>query len=270
MPSLNDLLLTLELGSLKGLLAGLLLPPVPFIAMVLIGAMMLRSRPQRGWTLVLTGCVALWLSSTSLVGAALIRVLTRPPPALTSSAIADLKQVAAASKTVIVVLGGGLEVYAAEFGMSNLAPFSMERLRYGVWLAKATGLPLAFSGGLGYGLPDGPSEAEIATRIAATEFNRPLRWAESRSRDTSENGQFTVALLRPAGIERIVLVTHNFHMRRAMGDFERAAQRAGIKLSILPAPMGLGRASDGWLPSTTGFAQTRLALHEWLGRLAGA
>ena len=38
MPSLNDLLTTMELGSLKGWLAALLLPPVPFILLVLLGA----------------------------------------------------------------------------------------------------------------------------------------------------------------------------------------------------------------------------------------
>ena len=270
MPSLNDLLTSMELGSLKGWLAALLLPPVPFILLVLLGAWFLRRRPARGWVMVLVGCAGLWFGATSLVGSALVDVLTQPPPALSTGAVADLKLLAPEQKTAIVVLGGGREAFAPEYTLSNLAPYSIERLRYGVWLAKATALPLAFSGGVGYHSQPGASEAEIASRISASEFNKPLRWAEARSRDTSENGQFTVALLRGAGIERIVLVTHNFHMRRAMVNFERAAIRAGIKLSIVPAPMGLARDDNGLTPSVIGFAQTRLAFHEWLGRLAGA
>ena len=270
MSSLNDLLQMLELGSLKGWLGALLLPPIPLIALVLAGAWALRRRPGRGWPAVLIGCVGLWLSCTTLVGSALIQALLRPPPALSAGAIADLKQVAPEQKTAVVVLGGGRDLFAAEYGMSNLTPYSLERLRYGIWLARASGLPLAFSGGLSYGAPDGPTEAEIASRIASAEFGRPLRWAEARSRDTNENALYTVALLRPAGIERIVLVTHDFHMRRAMDAFERAAQRSGYKLLIVPAPMGIRRDGNSPMPSVTGFAQTRLALHEWIGRLVGA
>lgn len=267
---MNDLLRTLELGSLKGWIASLVLPPVPFIVLLLVGVWILKRRPWRAWSCILAASLGLYFSCTTLLGWALIQGLLRPPPALSSGAIADLRATAPAQKTAIVVLGAGREVFAPEYNVSNLTPLSIERLRYGVWLSRATNLPLAFSGGVGHGALPGSSEAEIAARIAASEFGRPLRWTESQSRDTSENAHYSVMLLSAQGIERIVLVTHGFHMRRAVANFERAAARAGVTLSVQPAPMGLAKANLGWLPSLSGFFQTRVALREWLGWLAGA
>lgn len=267
---MNDLLRTLELGGLKGILASLILPPVPFIVLMLVGVWILKRRPWRAWTCILVSALGLWFGSTTLLGWALIQGLLRPPPALSSGAVSDLKALAPAQKTAIVVLGAGRELYAPEYNLSNLNALSIERLRYGVWLSRATGLPIAFSAGIGHGALPGSTEAEIAARIAATEFGRPLRWTESQSRDTSENAHYSVTLLAGQGIERIVLVTHGFHMRRAVANFERAAARSGSAITIVPAPMGLAKQSFGWLPSMTGYFQTRVALREWLGWLAGA
>lgn len=271
MPSLNDLLMSLELGVLKGVLSAIVLPPVPFFIALGFGVLWLaRKRSLLGWLTVLVASAGIWFSSTTLVGAALVRWLTAPPPALSSGAVADLRALAPAQKTAVVVLGAGRDLFAPEYGASNLNPLGIERLRYGIWLSRATGLPLAFSGGLAHGALEGSTEAEIATRIAASEFGRPLKWTEQQSRDTAENATYTVALLRPQGIERIVLVTHGFHMQRAVAAFERAAMRAGVGLSIVPAPLGLASRGDGWMPSAEGLFLSRVAVREWLGRLAGA
>lgn len=271
MPSLNDLLQTLELGPWKGLVSSLVLPPAPLVILVLLGAMMLRrKRVVLGWSLVWFACLGLWFGSTTALANVLTMALVKPPPALSSGSVADLKAVAPAQRTAIVVLGGGRQAFAPEYGLSNLTGLSMERLRYGVWLSRATGLPLAFSGGIGHGTPDGATEAEIASRIASTEFGRPLKWAESRSRDTAENAQFTVSMLREAGIERIVVVTHGFHMRRAMAGFARAIARQGVAMTVVPAPIDMAARSYGWLPTAEGAFRVRMALREWLGLLAGA
>jgi uncharacterized SAM-binding protein YcdF (DUF218 family) len=131
-----------------------------------------------------------------------------------------------------------------------------------------------FSGGVGHGAAAGPSEAEIAARIAEREFNHPLRWTEGASRDTNENAYRSLALLQEQGIQRVLLVTHSFHMRRALAAFDRARQRAKLDIQVTAAPMdaqaGHQLTLDSWLPSVDGYKDTRLALHEWLGRLAGA
>ncbi len=266
---MNEIFLTLGIEPWKPALTALLLPPVPFLILILVGARLMFRRRLLAWFLIVLSVVCLWLACTTAVGGLLIKGLTQPPPALLEADISGLKR---ASRTAIVVLGGGRQVLAPEYGVSTLNARSIERLRFGLWLSRETALPLAFSGGVGHGARPGPSEAEIAARIAEHEFNRPLRWIEGESRDTRENAVKTVALLREQGVETIVLVTHDYHMRRALRNFQRAA--VGSKLKIVAAPMGLpmaGRRSFlQWLPGMVGFEDTQLALHEWLGFLAGA
>jgi len=266
---MNEIFLSLGIESWKPLLGTLLLPPVPFLVLVLAGSRLMFRRRLLAWLLVLLGVAGVWLSTTEAAGVGLTQWLLRPPPALSQSDIAELRR---APKTAIVVLGGGRRLLAPEYGVSSLKPRTVERLRYGIWLARETGLPLAFSGGVGHGAAPGPSEAEIAGRIAEREFGRPLRWLEGESRDTRENASKTLALLLPQGIEQIVLVTSGNHMRRATANFDRAA--AGRPLRIIAAPMGLAGGGRlhlvDWLPSPEGFESTWIALHEWLGSLVGA
>jgi len=267
----NDLVLALGLEGWKPLLAALLFPPVPFLAVALAGARLMFRRRGLAWLLVLLGLAGVWFSCTGVVGDGLTRWLLRPPPALTAAQTAELRR---APRTAIVVLGGGRRALAPEYGVATLTPRGLERLRYGLWLGRETGLPVAFSGGLAPGSEPGPTEAAIAERIAAREFGRPLRWTEDASRDTRENAIRSVALLAPQGIDHIVVVTHAYHMRRAMRNFERAVAAAGVTMRLTAAPMDVPPRVEmkvlDWLPSPSGFAQTQLALHEGLGLLAGA
>jgi uncharacterized SAM-binding protein YcdF (DUF218 family) len=268
---MNDLLLALDLGGLKALLTLALLPPVPMLALVLAGALLIRRRPWTGWLMLLAGLLLLWLLACAGTAQALKQRLLRPPPAL---AAADLAALRGARDTAIVVLGAGRRALAPEYGSGSLNALSLERLRYGLWLGARTGLPVGFSGGVGPGQPEGATEAELALRTAREEFRQPLRWAEDRSRDTRQNAQFTLALLRPQGVTRIVLVTHDFHLPRALRNFERAAAAAGSPVELVPAPLGLPQPGPftwgDWVPSGGGLQANWLVLREALGRLAGA
>jgi len=198
----------------KPVLTALLLPPVPLLLLMLLGAAFVRRRPGWGWLLLWVGAAGIWLSSTTAAGRWLQRQLLQPPSALDQEQVRQL-QAHRAPNSAIVVLGGGRENYAPEYGRPNLSPYSMERLRYGLWLARETALPVAFSGGIGHGQIGGATEAELAAQIAAREFGQPLQWTESTSRDTRENAELSIALLRAAGVTRIVLVTHAWHMPRS-------------------------------------------------------
>lgn len=268
---MNQFLIAMGWEAGKPMLTALLLPPMPFVLLVLVGARLLQRRRAVAWVLLLLGASGVWLGATQAAGAHLTRWLLQPPAALGAAARAALT---GAPGTAIVVLGGGRWLLAPEYAHSSLMQRSVERLRYGIWLARQTQLPLAFSGGVGLGSPPGPTEAEIAAGIAEQEFGFKLRWLEGASRDTGENANNTLALLRPQGIKRIVLVTHDYHMARAMANFERAAAALGGGVAVVAAPVGLRsdsalRAID-WLPSSEGFESTRLALREWLGRRVGA
>jgi uncharacterized SAM-binding protein YcdF (DUF218 family) len=269
---MNALVGELGLSSWKAIASALLLPPVPFLLLALWGALLLWSRRGVGWLLTAASLFGLWLSACAGFGQVLSQLLLSPPPALSAARIDALRREAHANHNVaIIVLGGGREVLAPEYGLSSLTPEALERLRFGVWLGRETGIPVGFSGGSGFGRNDSASEAQIASRIAANDFGRPLRWSEEESRDTRENAGRTVALLRPTAIRKIVLVTHGWHMPRALRAFEAAA-RGGYQ--IVAAPMGLAprveRPVLRWLPTAPGFVYVHHVLHEALGLAMGS
>ena len=111
----------------------------------------------------------------------------------------------------------------------------------------------------------------MAARIALQDYGRPLKWVEDESRDTRENARRTVALLQRAGIGHIVLVTHGWHMPRAVRAFEQAAA-GGLRIEA--APMGLAPAGERpallWIPTPAGHTAMDHVLHELAGLAAGA
>ena len=269
---MNSLLALMGIESWKPILTALLLPPVPLLVLALIGARLILPRRGLGWFVLLLSVALIWLSACTGSARALMQFALHPPPVLNGDRIQALKGDAQAKRPVaIVVLGGGMEALAPEYGVSSLRSASLERLRYGVWLGRETGLPVAFSGGVGWAQLDAKPEAQIAAQIAAAEFGRPLKWTEDNSRDTRENAARTIALLKPQGIRHIVLVTHGYHMPRALRNFEQAA---GSDITIEAAPMGTARRGDlpalNWMPSGEGFQDTRNVLRELVGRMVGA
>ncbi len=269
---MNSLFASLGIESWKPVVAALLLPPVPLLLLVLIGARLLLPRRGLGWLVILASVALLWLSACTGAAQLIAHALLQAPPALSFDRIRELRaEVAAKKPLAIVVLGGGSEPFAPEYGVGSLQAASLERLRYGIWLAGQTGAPLAFSGGVGRAQQGSTSEARVAAKIAADEFGRPIRWVEDESRDTRENAAKTMALLKPAGIQHIVLVTHGYHMPRALRAF---ADAAGPGVQIDAAPMGLARGLQTsaleWLPSTEGFRDVRQIVRELGGLWAGA
>lgn len=268
---MNELLHMAGLTAIKPLLAALLLPPVPLLLMVLVGARLLLPRRGLGWLVIFVAVVLLWLSACAGTERLLTPLWLKPPAAIQPERIAEIKAAKASATTAIVVLGGGAQPSAPEYGVSSLTALSLERLRYGVWLARQTGLPIAFSGGVGWASVDTAPEAEIAARIAQQEFGVPIKWTEARSRDTRQNAGLTVAMLRAAGIDQVLLVTHDYHMPRAKRAFEQAG---GTELRVEAAPLGLSRhelaGALEWIPSIEGFTRVRRMLHELAGLAAGA
>lgn len=269
---MNSLFGMLGIETWKPFITALLLPPVPLLLLLLIGARVMFRRRGVGWLFILVGVIGIWLTSATSVAHLVSRLALHPPPALSSARIQALRADVKTKTTVaIVVLGGGVEAYAPEYGVSSLGWRSLERLRYGLWLARETGAPVAFSGGAGWEESSTTPEARVAANVAAQDFHHPLKWVEDQSRDTHENAIRSVALLREAGIKRIVLVTHDWHMPRAIANFQAAA---GGNMAIEAAPMGLAKSTAArgldWMPSANGFVQMRAVLREIAGRFFGA
>ena len=267
---MNNLFVLLGIETWKPILGALLLPPVPLLVLLLVGARLMLPRRGLGWLIILGSVALLWLSACAGTAQILSQFVLHPPAALSSGRIKELKA-NPQDPVAIIVLGGGMEPFAPEYGVANLSDVSLERLRYGVWLGRETGLSVGFSGGVGWAQPDGKAEAQVAAQVAAQDFGRPLKWVEDTSRDTRENATHTLALLKPLGIKHIVLVTHGWHMPRAVHAFEESA---GSEIRIEAAAMGLARGIESptltWLPTSRGIVDVRNILRELFGRLMGA
>jgi uncharacterized SAM-binding protein YcdF (DUF218 family) len=268
---MNDWLVRWGIEAWKPMLQLLVMPPLPLLLLALLAALLVRRRPRLARALGLLSASLLWAVSTPFVGHGLVDLLTRPPPPLSAERIAAL---AGAPHTAILVLGAGRRTDVPEYADADLSTLGQARLRYGWWLARQTGLPLGYSGGIGHGAEGALTEADAARRMTQRDQGVPLRWAEQRSRDTNENARYSLAMLQADGITQLVLVTHGFHQQRALAAFERAIARSGRPMRLVPAPMGLNPPLapelGDFLPGTEGLAHSRWALHEWLGWLAGA
>src|SRR6185503_5121655 len=97
------------------------LPPVPFIALALLGATVARVRPRTGRWLVVLACVGLWLGACVGTARWVERHGLDEPPALDAAQRAQLASRAAAGEPIaIVVLGGGMSDMAPEYGEADL------------------------------------------------------------------------------------------------------------------------------------------------------
>lgn len=271
---MNEWLGQLGLHAWKPLLTAFMLPPVPMLVLAAWAGWRLRRQRRGGGLLLGLALSLIWLSCTLEADTALQRWLLPSPAPLGADRLSALRREATpanAPVVAVVVLGGGREQLAPEYGASNLGPESMERLRYGLWLSRRIGAPLGFAGGTGWGAAHGDPEGQVAARIAAQEFALPLRWVEAESRDTRENAQRILPMLTQSGVGHVLLVTHGWHMRRALRAFEAAANGAVV---IEAAPMGLSEDdTEGllrWVPTNNGYRRVRNTLRECLGLLFGA
>lgn len=251
----------MEIGALKPVLTLLALPPASPLLVAALGLLIALRAKRLGMLITLLGVASLWLLSCSAVAVWLAaQLLPYYPP----QSAATLEQSGAQA---IVVLGGGIVSDMPEFGLPQPNGFTLPRLRYGVWLARASGLPLAYSGGVGWGAREGeappPSEGEVVERVLLQDYAQPLRWVEKQARDTHENAQFLAPMLLADGVHRIALVTSYPHMPRSVLEFERAG------FDVIPAPTGYYFPWKGgwlgWLPSTGGLHTSWYVLRERLG-----
>lgn len=230
------------------LLKKLILPPSgPLLAGLAGLALMLGTAPRTGLALVFLSLASLYLLSAPWFVAALLRTLDVYPhldPEGPDFPTAD----------AVVILDGGRLVASPERGGNVVGPRTLERLLAGVRLHRRLGTPILVSG---YGT--------LMAGALEQGFGVPVRWTEDGSRTTQENADRSAALLRQDGVRRAYLVTHGWHLRRAVAAFERAG------IEVVPVPAGrtdrlrTERGLMGLLPSAGRLYSSFLVLHEWIG-----
>jgi uncharacterized SAM-binding protein YcdF (DUF218 family) len=163
----------------------------------------------------------------------------------------------------IVVLGGGTYFHAPEYGGDTVGKETLERLRFAAKLQRETGRPVLVTGGAPRG--NSTSEAEQMKQVLEHEFNVPVQWADGASDNTLENARMSQQLLKQAGISRIYLVTHAWHMPRAVLAF----QAAGFQVVPAPTAYTTRYQTDllAFVPNAYALRDSRIFMHELIGML---
>jgi uncharacterized SAM-binding protein YcdF (DUF218 family) len=230
----------------------LLMPPASPLLIGIVGLILWRRRARLAFAFCTISIVSLWLLSTPLVADAIGRS-AEDYPALDPTHL-DPTQ---AQARAIVILGGGFRKNAPEVGEDTPSVTGDLRLIEGARVARATHLPVLISGA--------PPEAASMRRFMEEDLQIPVTWVENESWTTRQNAEFSARILRPLGIDRIILVTSSPHMTRAAGDFTAA----GFTVTAAPADM-VTRDDPGlfWiLPTVHALARSEGAIYEWAGRL---
>lgn len=241
---------------LKKIVGALLKPPLLPLLLVALGLLLMRWRPRVGRGLAWAGLgLALFLSTPFTVA-----LMTRPLERFPAVQPAQL-----ANAQAIVILAGGQRAFTQEYQGPAPSRLTLERLRYGARLARQSKLPVLLSGG---NPTCDSSEARVMDEALQLDFNLRAQWVEDRSLDTADNARLSAPLLRAAGIQRIVLVTHAAHMWRASNEFRLQG------FEVIPAPTAFftsdsaGEEFFDFIPSMTSAYAGWYATHEWLGLAA--
>lgn len=234
-------------------LSDLVLPPTSLLLLALAAALLIRTHRALALTVIVGSQLALLALSMPAVSNALLRTLEPPPLAV--DALRDAQ--------AIVVLGGGRNRGAPEYGGETVNNFTLARLRYGAQLARASGLPLYVTGGK----PSGGIEPEgsLMRDLLDREFSVPVRWVDNDANTTRENAQMAARDLAGAGIRRIALVTDAMHMPRSARAF------ATQGFNVIPAATGYAGqrpfAPYQLVPGAKHLWLSQMALREWASQL---
>lgn len=231
-------------------LSFLAIPPANLLLLAAVGLAAAWRWPARaqGGRAVAAACVASLLAlATPAASVPLLRSLER-----------GWREPPAGAPGAIVVLGGDVR---ADAGGDDIGPLTLQRLRGAAALHRDTGLPLLVTGGF-----VGDARTPLAAMMARSlreDFGVAATWQEPAASDTWDNARLSAALLRRDGIGAAYVVTHPWHMRRALLAFAAAG------LPATAAPLAADPAQK-WSPSSfvphlRGWQASAYAIHEWLG-----
>jgi uncharacterized SAM-binding protein YcdF (DUF218 family) len=233
------------------LLAAALLPPLNLILLGTVGLSLLRRHPRLGKALLVATMGLLYLLSAPFVADRMLAWLERDYP---------YRPPQAQAAQAVVVLAAGKYRDAPEYAGDTLNRLALERARYAARLHRITGKPILVSGGNpGGGLPEALAMKEALER----DFRVQVRWVETRSINTYENARLSRDILARAGIRKIYLVTHAWHLPRAAAAFRHAG------FEVVPAGTVFTTAGEtglmDYLPQAKGLRNAYLAMHEAVG-----
>ncbi len=237
----------LFLLKLNTLLKSVIFPRAGPLLLAMIGVLLMRRRPLLARYCLIIGLGSLWLLSTPVVSDVLSELAEHYPPL-------DLRS-ASDAQAIVILGGGGQRAYAPEYGGPAAEPLLLERLSYGAYVARKTGLPILVTG---YKI-----EAAAMRATLQQNFDIDPRWVDGEAYDTFENARNSVRLLKADGVRRVILVTRATHMWRSVQEFTSAG------IEVVPAPVGVRTIRDfgvsRFIPNSSALVRASGAVNELLG-----
>jgi uncharacterized SAM-binding protein YcdF (DUF218 family) len=232
---------------------GFLAPPTVLILFCLIGGLVSLAWWRTGLTVVLASSVCLFAAATPAFSSWLLKQVEGETPQPNGLDAAH----------AIVVLSGDFRS-GDGINPDGLGPLSLDRVGYACQAYRRLRLPIAVSGGPIAGSRD--SVAQLMKHALEQYCGVPVAWSEDLSRTTYENAGNSARLLHAHAVDVVVVVTHAWHMPRAIWSFKRVGLRA-LPWPAPRTPLKVDKVND-FLPSIEGLQASFYALHELLGGLA--
>ncbi|MCG6933612.1 MAG: YdcF family protein [Gallionella sp.] len=236
-------------------IAAFLLPPLSLLCLLALGIFLLYRRPRLAKILLIGVFGLFWVASTPYFAEGALHLLEAQTAPL---------DIARQDADAIVILGGGTYFRAPEYaGQDTTGTYTLVRLRYGAKLQRKTGKPILVTGGKPLG--NRISEAQQMRISLEQDFGVPVRWTEDASDNTFEGARYSFRILQQAGIHKIYLVTHAWHMPRAAAAF----RRAGFEVVEAPTDFTTRYRTDllTFLPRAESLRDSKIFIHEVIGLL---
>lgn len=232
---------------LRILFRTLILPPACLLILGFIGLLLTWRYRRLGMAIAALALASLWILSTPVIADELERMTEHYSPL-------DLYHPIAA-QAIVILGGGGYRIYAPEYGGPAPDSAMYDRLAYGAYVARHTGLPVLVTGN--------GAEAVTMRVSLARDFGVQTKWVDQAAEDTYDNARDSARILRAAGITHVVLVTSDTHLWRAAHEFEAAG------LSIVPAPADVWAPREigamRFVPTASGLLRSYYAVYELVG-----
>jgi len=230
---------------------GILAPPTIFIVLNLLGALLALRWRRLGLAVAIISSVSLYALATPALSSSLLRIAEGGVSAPVDFGMAQ----------AIVVLGGDVRPGNGSDIPDELGAMSLERLAYAAAAWRRLHLPVLVSGGR---LPEmHVSEATLMKQALEQDFAVPVAWSEEDSRTTWENAAFSARLLEQEQVRTVIVVSHAWHVPRAVWAFERHGLTA-LPWPASRTPPRLDRVKD-FLPSIGALENSFRGLHELIG-----
>lgn len=248
------------------IVVGWLMPPGCFVLLFLFCAWKTRSigDPSARKTLrslALVGAVGLYLLSVQPVSRLLSWGLEKQHPPVIESQIKK-------SNAVVVLSAGVVEGAPVSFSPTSATPgqAAVVRLCEGVRLyrkikSEGRACTVVLTGGRFFG----ERAASEVSREWLTFMGVPVGdiRVETSSRTTFEEARSALPVVRAVGAEAVFLVTHAYHMPRAVAAFDKCG------MPVTPAPCGFSSSGNlnvfSFLPDAATLSENRAMLWEYLG-----